>query len=817
MSAATKTVRSWLGRGHIADQRLDEIATGAGDAATGASGTATATATELDHLAGCRRCRSLLAGFRRTSAVLTGAWSDRELARGLGLAGNAVAIGPVRPRRLVLTTDGHISRVGTLGAVAAAVLVGTLATASLVLFSGGRGLRPADSSSAASLAVPTAPTSPAANATPQRTGLVARLPIGRFSWAPDSRHLLVVSADGSVVYDAFANQVSRYGQFEGWLDSGHLISGNGHIAAVGEDYTGGPKTNSWVVAGGHGAAAIIVAVPGCTGDPIIDWYKNGGYVRAQEKATPYGWSADGKLALLGHFDCSDPDAEIHGWKGPVDVVDFATGKVLATAPAVRGDMAFNPSGTRLAAQSDNDLEIVDIATGAVKTVPGVRLLGWADDEVVYVQGADGRVSPADATDSIRDLVVDPDQWQVRSPAGAFVDVDKTGRVLKIAGADAKTTLLDLSSASLALAGDRTNDYVSSSLQARWWSPDGRLLVLPSADGTELDLFSVDDLPGSVASALPTPIGSPVRLATQGHVVLPGTVHELLADYGRDALWSLSGTPGGPIVLDRYDVASGELSSHSLAGTSYDADRNRLALAPSGDLWISAGVDIVVYNPGLDRATTLTLPATGPDVEVEPGLGRADPWIAGIAFDGSGDALVARNWVRSLAIVDKSMQVTGSIDISDGFAMTGQVAVAGDRVFVVADPATGFGFGAEIGPGGQGPTKFTAPTIAAVGDRLLTAGTPPGWLDADGSGEALIGPAMTSATIVVAGPGGISALYDGPTNALQWRDKDGKVALQGTFAAVPGPRIVSLAFDASGALWAVANTDTSYELVRLGPT
>ena len=57
------------------------------------------------------------------------------------------------------------------------------------------------------------------------------------------------------------------------------------------------------------------------------------------------------------------DAELHGWKGHVDVVDFASSRVLATAPNVRGEMAFNPSSTRLAAQSDQDLEILDIATG----------------------------------------------------------------------------------------------------------------------------------------------------------------------------------------------------------------------------------------------------------------------------------------------------------------------------------------------------------------------------------------------------------------------------------------------------------------------
>ena len=100
----------------------------------------------------------------------------------------------------------------------------------------------------------------------------------------------------------FGKQVSQFGQFEGWLDATHLISGDGHVTSIDEPYTGGPTSNSWVVGSGHGSAAIIVAVPGCTGDPLIDWYENGQYVKVGEKATPYGWSPDGKLVLLGHLD-----------------------------------------------------------------------------------------------------------------------------------------------------------------------------------------------------------------------------------------------------------------------------------------------------------------------------------------------------------------------------------------------------------------------------------------------------------------------------------------------------------------------------------
>ena len=89
------------------------------------------------------------------------------------------------------------------------------------------------------------------------------------------------------------------------------------------------------------------------------------------------------------------------------------------------------------------------------------------------------------------------------------------------------------------------------------------------------------------------------------------------------------------------------------------------------------------------------------------------------------ALVARNWVRSLVSVDLSLKVSGSVDVSDGFAMTGAIVFSGGRVFVVADPATGFGFGVDAtGTQTLNNLKFTAPSIAEWGDRLLTGGTPP---------------------------------------------------------------------------------------------
>jgi len=383
-------------------------------------------------------------------------------------------------------------RRGTVAVAAAAILVAIVATAGLVALraggqpttGGGGGGGPTGTATGSDLP------------TPAGTGVVARLPFqgSAFAWAPDGAHLLVARQSGSRVYDRFGKLVSEFGGAEGWLDAGHLIGADGSVADIKQSKPGNPSDNGWVVANGHGSAAIIVAQPGCTGDPLVDWYRDGHYVRAGEKVSPFGWSPDGRLALLGHFSCESMDAELHGWKGPVQVVDFGSGRVLATAPAVRGEMAFSPDQTMLAAQSDADLEIVDLGGQPVETLRGTRFLGWLDSETLYaVSGSQLELVDLDPL-AVTD--VSGDEWQAESPTGLHVAGDLTGAARRIVAADG-TTLMDLSSAGLVADAPTVGDRVTSALQPGWWSPDGRMLVLESVDGASLVLLSVDPAkPGS---------------------------------------------------------------------------------------------------------------------------------------------------------------------------------------------------------------------------------------------------------------------------------------------------------------------------------
>jgi hypothetical protein len=490
-----------LRRNHIHERRLDVLAR------AGASLETSAEPAELAHLSGCPHCRRLMVGFERAASVLDGAWADGPLRRG---SETPTRVDRLRPSPVRL---GRSQRRTSVPALGAAVVVALIATAGLL------GLRdfapkasvepsaggPSSAGDTFAGAIGTPPAGPASASvpeTPAGTGIVARLALGAhptFSWSPDGTYVLVSGAGdySTNVYDRFGKLVSQFGSLEGWLDATHLIDGSGYVSDVRTSHTGGPTANSWVVAGGHGSAAIIVSVPGCVGDPIIDWYRDGTYEKTGQKATPFGWSEDGKLALLGHMDCSSQDAEMHGWKGSVDVMDIASGKVVATVSGVRGEMAFSPDDSHLAAQSDADLKVVDLSSGVTQTLLGQRFLGWLDAKRLYAAGAS--VANIVTLDPAGIDATTAGVWQAESPTGLHLEGDLTGAATRILASDG-STLLDLSGAGLQADQYSPADApVTSWLQPNWWSPDGRMLALNSTDGKSLVLISVDPAkPGAPA-------------------------------------------------------------------------------------------------------------------------------------------------------------------------------------------------------------------------------------------------------------------------------------------------------------------------------
>jgi WD40 repeat protein len=339
--------------------------------------------------------------------------------------------------------------------------------------------------------------------TPRGTGLVARLSVGAgatFSWAPDGHHLLVSDEVGSRVYDRFGKLVSDFAPVEGWLDAGRLVGGDGSVVDISHSQPGASPAGSAVLANGHGSAAIVVAQPTGCGDPVVNWYRDGKYVKANESVTPLGWSPDGRYVLLGHEAC-DASTPATGWERQVQVVDFASGRVAVTLANVQGEIAFSPDGGSIAAQSGPDLEIGDLDTGEPETIPGARFLGWLDQESIFVAFG-SRIQFVDL-DPVDVSAATYAEWKASSPTGLALAGDLTGAARAIVAVNG-SQLLDLSAAGLAAQPYSAADQASETyLQPGWWSPDGGMLALESTDGTFIALISVDpSRPGSWASSAP---------------------------------------------------------------------------------------------------------------------------------------------------------------------------------------------------------------------------------------------------------------------------------------------------------------------------
>jgi hypothetical protein len=342
--------------------------------------------------------------------------------------------------------------------------------------------------------------------TPAGTSVVARLqvePYAGFSWSPDGAHILVGNQDGSTVYDRHGRKVSEYRGQVGWADESHLLSPDGSIHSIAESQGLGSMSNAWVVANGHGTAMVVVAVPGCVGDPEIAWYRNGSLdLEHRESLTPIGWSADGSLALEGHMTCGAMDGELRGWKGDVTVVDIATGETKVTLHDVRGELAFSPGGKLLAAQSDTDVEVADIDAGTVSVAGNARLLAWTTARTLALRAGE-TLELAELLDQLKVTTPEPSEILMPSPIdGVALGVDVKGNALGIEGPE--TGPLGLTDQDLAIDANpqpAADEWVGTWLQPNYWSPDGRMLVLPAIDRQTLVLLSVN--PGQLVGSSPS--------------------------------------------------------------------------------------------------------------------------------------------------------------------------------------------------------------------------------------------------------------------------------------------------------------------------
>jgi len=344
--------------------------------------------------------------------------------------------------------------------------------------------------------------------TPAGTAVIARVPVGQygtFSWSPDGRYLLAGNSEGSTVTDRYGRAVSSFTGQAGWLDATHVIGPDGSVHAVTDSQGTGYLANAGVVANGHGTAIVIVAVPACTGDPMVAWYRNGVFdLQKQEKLTPLGFSPDGSLALIGHLTCSSQDVELHGWKGDVDVLDLASEKTRVTLHDVRGELAWSPGARLLAAQSDGDVEVADVETGAMWTAKGVRLLAWTADRDLALR-AGNTLELARIAGGLDVTTSEPGEILVPSPLqDVALGLDVDGNLIEVRGPNG--SLLALQGEKLAIdpnPAPGANDYATTWLQEGYWSPDGRMVAVWSQNKTSVALIAVDPGQASTASAAAT--------------------------------------------------------------------------------------------------------------------------------------------------------------------------------------------------------------------------------------------------------------------------------------------------------------------------
>ena len=151
-----------------------------------------------------------------------------------------------------------------------------------------------------------------------------------FSWSPDGAYLLIANASGGRVIDRHGAATSSFAGDVGWLDASSVIDTSGSIRPVrgGNATASHPTPGSWPADTGPRRSSSPGLPARAT---LVDWYRDGAYRRNGEQVTPFGWSADGRFIVEGHLTCRSMDAELHGWKGKVDVVDFASGKTVASS------------------------------------------------------------------------------------------------------------------------------------------------------------------------------------------------------------------------------------------------------------------------------------------------------------------------------------------------------------------------------------------------------------------------------------------------------------------------------------------------------
>ncbi len=628
MSGLARTLEALMRRGHLSEQRLDELATAANSDAVAGAG-------ELAHLKDCGSCRGLIVGFQRTNAVLHGPWIERSAT---SAAAASAGVRVTRARRSRGTTGSVFggSRTGR-AAVAATAAIVVVAAGGLL---GVRAIAPAAStsspaSSANAATNPTANRSEAAQ-TSQPGAFVATGSLleaqmwPRATTLKDGRVLVTggqinTSADinnpnlipvAPEIYDPATGKFGKTGAMvRPCYDSKATLLSDGRVLITGGSTAEGksssaelydPKTGTFSETGsmseartGHTATLlpdgrVLVAggLPVGSGataetyDPQTGRFTATGSMTEARDSQAAVLLKDGRVLIVGGFEpTTDGTLSPVDGKTSAEIYDPSSGKFSPTGPMTfersNPDATLMPDGRVLVTGDSGGYssEVYDPATGKFKAAGAIGTSGSMN-----VLLPDGLVLLAGGYEAMHG-----------SLATALLYNPGTGKFM----ATGSMSTPRYSSASALLA-------------------DGRVLVLGGLSLHEgnseiTDTAEIYAQPLEIPTPAPTPIITPApTFSGPGGFVATGSMsvprEQAYATTLQDGRVLVTGGTAAGVPADVYDPATGKFSKTASAGatgTGYTA-----ALLSDGRVLFAGGyVDSTtlksaeLYDPATGRFTS----------------------------------------------------------------------------------------------------------------------------------------------------------------------------------------------------------------------
>lgn len=306
------------------------------------------------------------------------------------------------------------------------------------------------------------------------------------------------------------------------------------------------------------------------------------------------------------------------------------------------------------------------------------------------------------------------------------------------------------------------------------------------------------------------------------------VYSIAYDATRNSLWYASMSDRGADYLWQFGIADRSRRSTLLPETTHNGFLERVRVAPDGSIWLTEEYTLVRYDPATDTLSSIDLAQEDRDATADalaedsysPGT-----WPSGIAFDMSGNVLVARHNVNALIKFDPQLREVGRVPLPDGFGGPGDIAASGSVIYVtqyhrghtitidelgnlIGTVAAGGGelavFGSNVIVTGSDGTAL----IAAASRELMIVGS--------GSPDDLAAASSTLGVVYDAARGNIMEITPGGAYGTVFSVPSRPLFVDSPFGemvqTITRDEIGALAIDSRGAVW--VGDVTSRSLVRV---